>query len=34
MIIVNLASPEKSDIPLKISKFPDGQQAVKIEFQQ
>jgi len=30
MKILNLVYPEKSDIKYKISKFPDGQQQVKI----
>lgn len=29
-MILNLAYPEKSDIPFKISKFPDGQQTIDI----
>ena len=29
-MILNLAYPEKSDIPFKISKFPDGQQTIDL----
>ena len=29
-MILNLAYPEKSDIPYKISKFPDGQQTIDV----
>ena len=29
-MVLNLAYPEKSDIPFKISKFPDGQQTIDL----